>query len=81
MTQRSLDREEMDRYNLRVIAEDHGSIPMSAYANVTIYVDDQNDNSPAFEKASYYRTLNNPTLAGLFWEKFTQFIFAHTGVT
>ncbi|KAK3099557.1 hypothetical protein FSP39_006219 [Pinctada imbricata] len=66
LTQRSLDREEYDHYDLQVVAEDHGNLPRSAVANVTVYVDDVNDNSPKFERPSYHQTLNNPTLSGQF---------------
>lgn len=61
---KKLDREEKNTYQLKVIARDNSFIPKQAIADVTVIVDDQNDNTPQFEKQSYQQTVNNPTLTG-----------------
>lgn len=43
---RSLDREQIDRYYLTITAEDRGTPSLTGLTNITIIVDDQNDNSP-----------------------------------
>ncbi|XP_050312281.1 cadherin-89D isoform X2 [Anthonomus grandis grandis] len=53
-TLRSLDREVRDVYRLTVIAEyNKGSALGSGIYQVTIYVDDENDNKPQFERSIY----------------------------
>ncbi|CAG9765181.1 unnamed protein product [Ceutorhynchus assimilis] len=53
-TLRSLDREVRDVYRLTVIAEyDKGSVLGSGIYQVTIFVDDDNDNKPTFERNIY----------------------------
>jgi len=42
----TLDRELIDRYEFKVIASDQGLTPLSSTANVTIYIQDLNDNAP-----------------------------------
>lgn len=63
-SQKALDREDTPLYHLTVVVKDHGSLAKSAEANITVYVDDVNDNVPSFEKQVYNQTLNNPTSAG-----------------
>lgn len=41
-----LDRERMDRHRLLVQAQDYGQPPLSALVNVTVFVEDVNDNAP-----------------------------------
>ncbi|XP_061163889.1 protocadherin Fat 4-like [Saccostrea echinata] len=65
-SQKPLDREDTALYHLTVVAKDHGNIARSSNANITVYVDDVNDNVPLFEKQTYNRTLNNPTSSGQF---------------
>lgn len=64
MAVKPLDREEKDAYSLKVIARDNALIPKQITADVTIIVDDKNDNSPQFEKQNYQQTVNNPTQIG-----------------
>ncbi|XP_026994718.2 protocadherin-16 [Tachysurus fulvidraco] len=52
-TSRLLDRERKDRYSLEVIAQDHGSPPLTSTATVEVTVLDINDNSPIFSSSSY----------------------------
>ena len=61
---KELDREEKNTYQLKVIARDNSFIPKQAIADVTVIVDDKNDNTPQFEKQSYQQTVNNPTQTG-----------------
>lgn len=63
-SQKLLDREDTVLYHLTVVAKDHGNLAKSAEANITVYVDDVNDNVPQFEKQTYNKTLNNPTSSG-----------------
>lgn len=63
-SQKALDREDTPLYHLTVVVKDRGSLAKSAEANITVYVDDVNDNVPSFEKQVYNQTLNNPTSAG-----------------
>ncbi|XP_048589348.1 protocadherin Fat 4 isoform X1 [Nematostella vectensis] len=48
-----LDREDIEEYNLKVIATDHGTPRRSSSADVKVIVDDVNDNNPHFQQASY----------------------------
>ncbi|KAJ8412516.1 hypothetical protein AAFF_G00128520, partial [Aldrovandia affinis] len=52
-TARPLDRESRSSYILVVVAQDHGTPPLSSTATVEVTVLDVNDNSPRFESASY----------------------------
>uniref|UniRef100_A0A8C6SFH8 Cadherin domain-containing protein n=1 Tax=Neogobius melanostomus TaxID=47308 RepID=A0A8C6SFH8_9GOBI len=48
-----LDRETQDRYNLVVVASDRAVEPLSATVNVSIILDDVNDNRPLFNSTNY----------------------------
>lgn len=61
---KSLDREETAIYNLKLVARDSGLIPKMVTADVTVIVDDKNDDTPQFERDSYQQTVNNPTQQG-----------------
>lgn len=54
---RSLDRETTDRYHLEIQATDSGTTPQYARANVTVVVNDVNDNPPQFTQKSYSVTI------------------------
>ncbi|KAL8623554.1 hypothetical protein ACOMHN_051164 [Nucella lapillus] len=43
-----LDREQVDRYQLSVVARDRGQPPLSSTLTATVVVSDVNDNSPTF---------------------------------
>ncbi|XP_056594504.1 protocadherin-18a isoform X2 [Triplophysa dalaica] len=53
LTNVSLDREKRSEYSLTVIAEDKGSPSLSTMKHFTVQVQDENDNTPTFEKARY----------------------------
>ncbi|XP_030621866.1 protocadherin Fat 4 [Chanos chanos] len=48
-----LDREVQDRYNLLIVAKDRAVEPLSASVNVTVILDDVNDNRPLFNSTNY----------------------------
>ncbi len=48
-----LDREVQDRYSLLVVAKDRAVEPLSSNVNVTIFLDDVNDNRPLFNSTNY----------------------------
>ncbi|XP_029020737.1 protocadherin Fat 4 isoform X2 [Betta splendens] len=48
-----LDREVQDRYNLVVVAKDRAVEPLSASVNVSVILDDVNDNRPLFNSTNY----------------------------
>lgn len=53
-----LDREEISKYNLTVVAMDEGSPPRTATAYLIIHVNDVNDHEPVFEKSEYSAVLS-----------------------
>ncbi|NXX50826.1 CELR3 protein, partial [Tricholaema leucomelas] len=57
MTKRSLDREMMDSYELKVIATDSGKPSQQASLVVSITVEDENDNLPVFPQKLYSATV------------------------
>ncbi|KAL2077692.1 hypothetical protein ACEWY4_027196 [Coilia grayii] len=48
-----LDREVQDRYSLLVVATDRAVEPLTASVNVTVILDDVNDNRPLFNSTNY----------------------------
>ncbi|XP_006629223.2 protocadherin Fat 4 [Lepisosteus oculatus] len=48
-----LDREVQDRYHLVVVATDRAVEPLSATVNVTVILEDVNDNRPLFNSTNY----------------------------
>ncbi|XP_009578906.1 PREDICTED: protocadherin Fat 4-like, partial [Fulmarus glacialis] len=57
MTKKSLDREMMDSYELKIIATDSGKPSQSASLVVSVTVEDVNDNPPVFPQKSYSVTV------------------------
>lgn len=53
-----LDREEISKYNLTIVASDRGNPPRSSSASLIIYVNDVNDHEPVFEKSEYSAVLS-----------------------
>ncbi|XP_038055209.1 protein dachsous-like [Patiria miniata] len=51
--QSSLDRELIPSYDLSITARDFGIPPLSTQLNITIYVEDINDNPPIFDQEMY----------------------------
>lgn len=62
---RSLDREMHSRYHLQITAQDRGSpITYQGTCNITVIVEDQNDNDPRFELSKYVATIPEDTPIG-----------------
>ncbi|XP_029430115.1 cadherin EGF LAG seven-pass G-type receptor 2 [Rhinatrema bivittatum] len=59
-----LDRETVDFYSFGVEARDHGSLPMTSSASVSITILDVNDNNPEFTQREYYMRLNEDAAVG-----------------
>ncbi|XP_035408751.1 protocadherin Fat 4-like [Cygnus atratus] len=57
MTTKSLDREMMDTYELKINATDSGRPPLSESLVLSITVEDENDNPPVFPQKSYSVTV------------------------
>lgn len=58
LSARPLDRETQSRYQLVITAQDRGTpSPLSGSCNVTVTVEDQNDNDPRFIKPRYAATI------------------------
>ncbi|XP_069725654.1 protocadherin beta-15-like [Phaenicophaeus curvirostris] len=53
VTVSTLDREEMARYVLTIMAEDAGSPPLTTTQTFTVDISDVNDNAPVFNQTSY----------------------------
>ncbi|KAL4608577.1 protocadherin-16-like [Arapaima gigas] len=52
-TSRALDREKKSSYMLTVLAQDHGTPPLTTTATVEVTILDVNDNSPRFKRDIY----------------------------
>ncbi|KAE9550699.1 hypothetical protein FO519_006082, partial [Halicephalobus sp. NKZ332] len=63
-TLKPIDREEKDKYELEVVAEDKGSPKLNTTALVNIFIKDINDNPPVFEHEVYNLTLSENTPRG-----------------
>ncbi|XP_072938698.1 cadherin-related tumor suppressor [Epargyreus clarus] len=67
VTNATLDREEWDVYYLIVMAQDSSTTdPRTATANVTIIVEDENDNTPTFSQTEYEVYISERTVPGDF---------------
>jgi protocadherin-16/23 len=53
LTAKPLDRETHARYHLTIVAQDRGKPSMMGFCNVTVIVEDQNDNDPKFDLSKY----------------------------
>lgn len=61
-----LDREEIPKYNLTVVATDKGTPPRSATAYLVIHVNDVNDHEPVFQQSEYSAVLSELAPIGSF---------------
>ncbi|XP_012860159.3 protocadherin gamma-A11 [Echinops telfairi] len=68
VTNRPLDREQVQSYNITLTATDRGSPPLSTETPIFLNVADVNDNPPAFLHSAYsaYIPENNPRGASIF---------------
>ncbi|CAF3171824.1 unnamed protein product [Rotaria socialis] len=53
-TNHKLDRELQDKYIFNLILTDNGQPKLSSYYELSIYILDDNDNSPIFDRSIYY---------------------------
>ncbi|XP_023690528.1 protocadherin-17-like isoform X3 [Paramormyrops kingsleyae] len=53
VTDRPLDREVQDEYNITIVAKDNGIPPLNSSKSFTVKILDENDNAPRFTKAVY----------------------------
>ncbi len=60
----NVDRETTTSYSFTILAEDGGNPPRLATADVTVILDDVNDNSPMFSQASYEGSVEEGLSAG-----------------
>ena len=58
---RSLDFEQTNFYSIQVKLSDNGNISLSSIQNLSIYIQDVNDNPPIFVESNAYRTLQIST--------------------
>ncbi|KAJ2950025.1 hypothetical protein O0L34_g11362 [Tuta absoluta] len=66
-TNSTLDREEWNIYYLIIMAQDSSTTdPRTATANLTIIVDDENDNTPTFAQPVYEAYISERTVVGDF---------------
>ncbi|XP_074100856.1 cadherin-related tumor suppressor fat [Cotesia typhae] len=61
-----LDREEIPKYNLTIVATDKGTPPRSATAYLVIHVNDVNDHDPVFQQSEYSAVLSELSPVGSF---------------
>lgn len=61
-----LDREQINKYNLTVLASDKGTPARTTVAFLLIYVNDINDHEPVFEKSEYSSTLSELSPVGTY---------------
>ncbi|KAB7504840.1 Protein dachsous, partial [Armadillidium nasatum] len=61
LSAKPLDREETGKYYLVIAAEDRGETPLRGICNITITVEDQNDNDPQFTQNKYSMTVPENT--------------------
>ncbi|KAL2779071.1 protocadherin gamma-A11 isoform 3 precursor [Daubentonia madagascariensis] len=68
ITNRVVDREQVQSYNITLTATDQGSPPLSTETHISLNVADDNDNPPFFTHSSYsvYIYENNPRGASIF---------------
>ncbi|XP_036340340.1 protein dachsous-like [Rhagoletis pomonella] len=65
LTARHLDREQYSHYLLQIQAQDRGSPKnFQGHCNITVHVEDENDNDPSFEQAKYMASIPENTLVG-----------------
>lgn len=65
LTARPLDRESHPRFLLQITVQDHGTpISYQGTCNITVKVEDQNDNDPHFELSKYVATIAEDVSVG-----------------
>lgn len=57
LTARTLDREVQAKYQLQISAQNRGGTTAAGHCNLTVVVEDENDNDPSFEQSKYEAAL------------------------
>ncbi|XP_037103018.1 protocadherin-17 isoform X4 [Syngnathus acus] len=66
VTDRPLDRETQDEYNVTIVAKDNGIPPLNSTKSFTVKILDENDNVPRFTKAVYLLQIPENNIPGEF---------------
>ncbi|XP_070265081.1 protocadherin-17 isoform X2 [Myotis yumanensis] len=64
VTDRPLDRETQDEYNVTIVARDGGSPPLNSTKSFAIKILDENDNPPRFTKGLYVLQVHENNIPG-----------------
>ncbi|XP_058852122.1 protocadherin gamma-A11-like isoform X6 [Acipenser ruthenus] len=65
VTETTLDREQLDQYNITITATDEGSPPLSSKQTIILEISDVNDNAPTFDQSVYMRYVMENNSPGL----------------
>ncbi|XP_077420354.1 protocadherin-17 isoform X3 [Vanacampus margaritifer] len=66
VTDRPLDRETQDEYNVTIVAKDNGIPPLNTTKSFTVKILDENDNVPRFTKTVYLLQIPENNIPGEF---------------
>ncbi|XP_019117899.1 protocadherin-17 isoform X3 [Larimichthys crocea] len=64
VTDRPLDREVQDEYNVTIVAKDNGMPPLNSTKSFTVKILDENDNVPRFTKSVYLLQIPENNIPG-----------------
>ncbi|XP_053720530.1 protocadherin-17 isoform X3 [Synchiropus splendidus] len=64
VTDRPLDREVQDEYNVTIVAKDNGTPPLNSTKSFTVKILDENDNAPRFTKSVYLLQIPENNIPG-----------------
>ncbi|XP_038557568.1 protocadherin-17 isoform X1 [Micropterus salmoides] len=64
VTDRPLDREVQDEYNVTIVAKDNGIPPLNSTKSFTVKILDENDNVPRFSKSVYLLQIPENNIPG-----------------
>ncbi|XP_006780417.1 protocadherin-17 isoform X1 [Neolamprologus brichardi] len=64
VTDRPLDREMQDEYNVTIVAKDNGIPPLNSTKSFTVKILDENDNTPRFTKSVYLLQIPENNIPG-----------------
>ncbi|XP_049708926.1 protocadherin-17 isoform X3 [Elephas maximus indicus] len=64
VTDRPLDRETQDEYNVTIVARDGGSPPLNSTKSFAVKILDENDNPPRFTKSLYVLQVHENNIPG-----------------
>ncbi|XP_061597377.1 protocadherin-17 isoform X3 [Cololabis saira] len=64
VTDRPLDREVQDEYNVTIVAKDNGNPPLNSTKSFTVKILDENDNVPRFSKSVYLLQIPENNIPG-----------------